>query len=248
VDVAAHGDGAGDGDGALPGFLAPEFKSANGRDFSVVELLECLLQCSRLGFDEFTSPFEQFMREALATIPDQPNRPRVLELGCGSANDYRFWDLFGFGGLIDYCGVDVCRENINNARARFPGRDFRVADACALPMADRSVDVVVAFDLYEHLSEEAMAAAIAETARVSGDELWLSLFNAAHVPVHEIRPVDGYHWNLLSIDLLVRELAAHGFDSQVVDVGAELAARFPGYRHYNEQAFILVAGRSQAQG
>ena len=233
-------------DPALPGFLTVGFRPAPG--FSVTGLMDQLLECSRQGFDQFKSPFEDEIRQALASstageggTPDR--RPMVLELACGSANDFRFWHQFGFADRIDYCGVDVCPENIANARTRFPQHDFRVADACALPMADASADVVVAFDLYEHLSEQALEQAIAETARVSRDELWLSFFNAAPVSAHEFRPVDGYHWNLLSLDLLVRELALHDFQSQVVDVAAELSARFPGYRHHNEQAFVLLAGR-----
>ncbi len=234
-------------DSGLPGFLRADFRRQRARHFDVRELFDQLARCLVAGFDDLTSPFEALWRSALGEAGAAgPSRPGVLELACGSANDYRFWDRYGLADWIDYQGIDVCHDNIANARRRFPDVAFDTGDACRLALPDRSFDVVAVFDLYEHLSEEAMLEALTETSRVAGDELWLSLFNAAHVAEHLIQPADDYHWNLLSIPRLADELRLQGFDSQAVDVGVELSDRFPDYRHYNEQAHMLVAQRCDA--
>lgn len=230
-------------DDRLPAFLQRSFREKHALRFSVSDLFEDLARCIPVGFDQIVRPFEPLWAGDLAGAPAGAARPTVLELGCGSANDYRFWASYGLGALIDYTGIDVCAENIANARARFPGVEFETGDASQLAVPDCAYDVVIAFDLYEHLSAEGIRAALEETARVGRDELWLSLFNGARIPAHQIQPSGGYHWNLLSLDEIADDLAAEGYGVQVVEVAAELQSRFPGYQHYNREAFIVLAQR-----
>ena len=63
--------------------------------------------------------FERRWREALADRTAPPLK--VLEFACGSANDYRFFDSYGLAKFLDYTGVDLNENNIDNARKRFPG-------------------------------------------------------------------------------------------------------------------------------
>lgn len=232
-----------DADNLLPRFMQRGFREQHALEFDVTDLFDRLSACRATGFDRFKGPFETLWRGALAGAAHPAQRPAVLELACGSANDYRFWADFGLGAMIDYTGVDVCPDNIANAAARFPGVRFETGDACRLPLPDREFDVVVAFDLYEHLSAEGLRLALAETARVGRDELWLSLFNAGHIPEHDIQPKGDYHWNLLSLPHLAGELGDHGYECQVVDVEGELQSRFPGYQHYDKGSFIMLARR-----
>ncbi len=225
----------------LPGFLRGEMRERWGGRLDLLDLLDELNRRGSGGFDDFHCPFEEAWRAFLETRGSSPCK--LLELACGSANDYRFLTAYGIGRFLDYTGVDISSENIRNAKRRFPEIDFRVGDAAALDLPDRSFDVVFAFDLFEHLSADGLEKALRETLRVAVGEVWISLFNAGNVPEHDIRPVDDYHWNLLSLSRLVEVVESAGFEAGIIPVARELERRFPGYRHYNPEAHILMAKR-----
>ena len=58
--------------------------------------------------------------------------PRLLEIGCGMAEDAGEWLA---GGVAEYVGVDLDETAIAQARARWPGLTFLCADAAHLPGA-----------------------------------------------------------------------------------------------------------------
>lgn len=168
----------------------------------------------------------------------------VLEAACGSANDYRFLDSFGFAPHLDYAGFDISAKNIENARRRFPAANFFVASAFATGLPDRAYDFVFAHDLFEHLSPGGLEAAIRELLRVTGRQAWLHFFNlSTSAPRHEIVPVDDYHWNLLSLEQL-SPLIPDGFgEVEVVEVAEFLNAQFGCCDYYNEEAVTLLITR-----
>jgi len=230
----------------LPRFLSPDFLSRQRCHIDLKQLIMTLGACITLGFDWMQSPFEKIWSRALADI--KPAGERMLEVGCGSANDYRFWDRYGIARLIDYTGIDVCATNVSNAQTRFPNARFRLGDACSIDEADGTFKVVFCFDLLEHLSEQAIGAAMSEFERLSQDEIWISTFNAGPFANHQIRPVDGYHWNTLSLCELSQHLNDAGFAPEIVSVSAELERRFCGYHHYNQNAYILIGRRHAIVG
>ena len=83
--------------------------------------------------------------------------------------------------------------------------------------------------------------------RLARDEVWLSLFKASDAPAHGFQPVDDYHWNTLSLSELSRHFGAAGFSVEVVSIADVLEQRFPGYRHYNPAAHVLI-GRREVSG
>lgn len=228
-------------DSDLPAFLRSEYRERLGSRFSLLDLYSEIAISIIVGFDDFRSPFESLWRDFLRGR--KTDRTRVLELGCGSANDYRFFDSYGLTSLVDYSGIDVSKTNIRNAKKRFPNAEFSVGDVCAIEASDQSFDVTVAFDLYEHLSMDALSAGLSESLRVTKDEHWISCFNAADIPIHQIRPVDDYHWNLLSLSELKEFIQIQGFDVEIVSTSQQFEDRFEGYRHYNQEAHILIANR-----
>lgn len=228
---------------ALPEFMRPEFSGPRMRSFTLERLVMDLASCTCLGFECFDSPFQAIWAHQLSEVAAP--RPRMLEIGCGSANDYRFWNSYGLAALIDYTGIDVCPANIENSKRRFPEAAFSTGDACALDDADGSFDVVFGFDVLEHLSPLGLDAALNEAARLACDEIWVSLFNAQHAATHDWVSVEDYHWNALSISSLARHLGAAGFTPEIVPVADELEHRFPGYTHYNRSAFILIGRKGQ---
>lgn len=232
-------------DPSVPEFLRPEFLASVREWLDLERLARDLEGAAPQRFEKFRTPFEAVWRRRFQRQRPPERRLRVLEIGCGSANDYRFWVRYGFARHLEYVGMDICRENIDNALARHPGVRFVTADAGALPEDDASHDVVLAFDLLEHLSAEGMERALREMERVSRDEIWIACFNATAADQHVIHPVEDYHWNQLSVPSLCRHLAVAGFtECDLLSPAVELERRCPGYGHYTRTACLVVARRA----
>ena len=101
--------------------------------------------------------------------------------------------------LVDYSGFDLCAKNIENARALYRGVSFAVGNVFEIAAADKAFDLCFVHDLFEHLSLEGMHAAVKEVCRVTRQGLCISFFNMDEIRDHQMRPVDEYHWNLLSM-------------------------------------------------
>jgi SAM-dependent methyltransferase len=98
-------------------------------------------------------------------LPDVPGAPSVLELGCGNgkllpAMMHRGWNVTA----IDFSShaAALCR--------RVPGASdavhLIVADACRLPLLDRSYDLVFAYHVAGHMLKEERGRMAYEAARV----------------------------------------------------------------------------------
>ena len=76
---------------------------------------------------------------------------RVLDAGCGS----------GYGAAklaseaLEVLGIDVSQETVDDARHQYKAANlrFECADCLAIPAANGSFDLVVAFEIIEHLKE-----------------------------------------------------------------------------------------------
>lgn len=181
-------------------------------------------------------------RERLERMETDP--VRVIELACGSANDYRAFAEAGLGSHLDYLGVDLSEKNIANARRRHPEARFEVGDILDLPYDDRSFDWVIASDIFEHLSPEAMERALGEAMRLSKDGLILTFFNMSEAADHEIRRRRAYHWNTLSRPRIEDRLRGAGFGALFSLKIARWLKRSHGYPHsYNRRAWTIIAER-----
>jgi len=74
---------------------------------------------------------------------------RVLDLACGEGYGAR---ALLNAGAISVLGVDVSLATAAHAHRRY-GLSVCVGDACAIPLRDASVDLVVSFETLEHLTE-----------------------------------------------------------------------------------------------
>lgn len=231
---------------AIPPFLHKGFRTGRSHIFDCEQLIAELAKCITLGFEYFRSPFQGVWRERLRGRSSAA--PRMIELGCGSANDYRFWDEYGMASHVEYIGLDVCEANIRNAKSRFPGVRFLAGDACCTGEDDMAFDVVFVFDLLEHFSPEALDAALMEIARLSRDEVWLSFFNATDAVGHDFQAVGDYYWNTLSLPDISKNLHEAGFLTETVSIAGELEHRFPGYSHYNRNVHIMIGKRKPSSG
>ena len=183
--------------------------------------------------------FAERWMEALGGIGGKP--VPVLELACGSANDYRAFVEFGLASHLDYRGIDLTEKNVMNARRRFPDVPFEVGDVRSLRYGDREFDYVIASDVFEHLSLDGMELALDEAMRVARRGIALTFFNMGEMPDHEVRPTRLYHWNRLSRPRIEARLRERFPSISVVPIARWLRERY-GYAHsYNRHAYSLFA-------
>lgn len=165
----------------------------------------------------------------------------MLEFACGSANDYRALEEYGLARFIDYRGVDLNAANIANARRRFPDVDFRRDSIVDLPDSYGPFDLVIASNVFEHLSLGAMERALGKAMRLGRRGVLLTFFNMADVPDHVDRPLRDYHWNQLSRPRIEATLRSRYPVVEVIDVSRWLSEAH-GYTHsYNPGAFSIFA-------
>lgn len=169
----------------------------------------------------------------------------VLELACGSANDYRTFAEAGLAPFLRYRGVDLTPKNIENARRRFPGVEFEVGDIRKIGAPDRSFDYVIAADIFEHLSPEAREEALDEATRLARRGLSLTFFNMGDIPEHEINPKGIYYWNRLSRSRIEDRLRPAFPHIEVVPIAAWLRAEVGYERSYNPNAYSIFAEREK---
>jgi ubiquinone/menaquinone biosynthesis C-methylase UbiE len=195
---------------------------------------------------------DTYERAWSAALADREAGPlRVLEFACGSANDYRFLDAYGIGRFLDYTGVDLNEDNIRNARQRFSERDarvrFEVGSILDLPYADNSVDYVLAFDIFEHLSLPALHTAMNEAIRIARNGVVIAFFIMVDKPHHTVRPKGIYHWNELSATKIQELLAVKFPLVRAIHIPTFLAAEYGAEHSYNPKAWTVIAERSSAQ-
>jgi SAM-dependent methyltransferase len=180
-------------------------------------------------------------RYQLSTLPTINSHPlSVLEPACGSANDYRFLHAYGLARLVSYTGFDLCATNIENARALFPDVAFAVANVFEIAAPDKAYDLCFVHDLFEHLSLEGMQAAVKEVCRVTRQGLCVGFFNMDEIRDHQVRPVDDYHWNLLSMARMREGFAACGFAGRVVHIGTFLRQQVGCEQTHNPNAYTFL--------
>jgi len=66
--------------------------------------------------------------ELLKFIDWRENHVKILDIGCGNGELYKFLNFLGFKGT--YVGYDINADLIKQARQRFPKIDFQVKDVC----------------------------------------------------------------------------------------------------------------------
>ena len=190
------------------------------------ELLHAMKLNSDPASEEQKSEFQRRWRAALA--PRTAQSVSVLEAACGSANDYRFLDSYGVARFLDYSGFDLSADNIANARDMFPAIAFQRGNVFEIPHQNESIDFVLAFDLFEHLSLEGLEAALEEVCRIARRGLVLNFFNVDDIAEHVPNPVTErrYHWNTLSLKKVTASLAERARAMEVLHIRGMALEKF----------------------
>ena len=188
-----------------------------------------------------SAPIQNSSNEPRDEGQARDNRPSLLEPACGSANDFRFLDRYGIASFLNYAGFDLCEENVKNARCLFPTVQFFQGNVFAIPAPDKSYDFCVVHDLFEHLSSDGIEQAVVEICRVIRVGICIGFFQMAEIREHVIRPIDEYHWNLLSVAQMKGLFASNGFAAQVIHIDSFLYEHTgtPGTHNPDAYTFIL---------
>ena len=96
----------------------------------------------------------------------------VKALDVGAAKGFLVSEMVKLG--VDAQGIDLSDYAVQNAPEEIKGR-MKVGSATQLPYKDLEFDLVVTFDMMEHLNEEQYRATIREIARVSSKNILFSI-------------------------------------------------------------------------
>ena len=113
--------------------------------------------------EHFTDGADPEYEEQLLPLAERfaAGHDRVLEVGTGEGQVARRLAAAGAGRVV---GVDLAEAQVAEARRRGGGPTYVRGSATALPVADASMDAVVACLVFEHLDD--VDGAIGEVARV----------------------------------------------------------------------------------
>ena len=96
-------------------------------------------------------------RAILTRIGRLPTGPTIIDLGCSTG--HLLEDLSRAIPDASLIGVDLVAGGLHKAHENVPDARLLQADACALPLADASVDAAVSANLLEHVPEDGRALA-----------------------------------------------------------------------------------------
>ncbi len=189
---------------------------------------------SDLALDTFMTIWSEQLSQAPSTTMS------VLEVACGSANDYRFLHQSGLARFLRYTGIDIATKNIANAKTHFPTVDFRVQSILTPEFPDSSYDCVFCHDLLEHLSLAAMEHALGEMLRIARKEVILHFFNAKWSGEHDVVPVRKYYRNQVSLEKITTFFERLGARATCLEMAQWLREKIEVSGYHNPNAFSII--------
>ncbi len=204
------------------------------------EIFEGKIRPNQPSMNTFQNLWHATLTSDSPAAAHQPEAPSLVEPACGSANDYRFLHSYGLATRLNYTGFDLCATNVENARAMFPHVRFEIGNVFEIPAADKSYDFCLTHDLLEHLSIPGLQAAVDEICRVTRRAISIGFFQMEEIPEHVVRPVEDYHWNLLSMARIKEMFAARGFVAQIIHIGTFVREQTGCLQTYNSNAYTFL--------
>jgi SAM-dependent methyltransferase len=136
----------------------------------------------------------------------------VLEAGCGEG--------YGADLIADVArkviGLDYDESAVAHVRARYPRVDMRHGNLASLPLPDGTVDVVVNFQVIEHLWDQGQFAAECLRVLRPGGVLLMSTPNRITFSPGRDTPINPFHTRELNADEMTELLTAAGFSIEAM--------------------------------
>lgn len=96
---------------------------------------------------------DRWTRNAIVTrLGSLAPRGTLVDIGCSTG--YLLEDVVAAFPTVHAFGVDLVASGLGKAHTRLPDVRLLQADACAIPIGDRSVDAVVSANLLEHVPND----------------------------------------------------------------------------------------------
>lgn len=190
---------------------------------------------------ESQKQWEKKWTNSLSSYITEEPKLRVLEAACGAANDYRFFKNYGLDRLVDYKGFDLNITNVATSQKNYPEAQFVRGNILTIEEQDKSWDVVVMHDIFEHLHIDACYIAMKEVFRVAKRRLIVTYFSMAEIDDHKIKPVKYYHWNVLSrskIEEFWKSLGAQVDSIHISTIGAHFG--FSDFHNPKAYTFVIT--------
>lgn len=145
---------------------------------------------------------------------------KILEVGAGSGRMLQTLRQRGY----DACGVEISEQRIAESRALYGDLPLRKIDGHDLPFSAASFDVVISFDVFEHIPDtDGHLREVRRVLKPGGAYLLQTPNKWTNVVFETIRwrsftafRVD--HCSLHSYREIVRRLNRHGFDAEFYEV------------------------------
>jgi SAM-dependent methyltransferase len=146
--------------------------------------------------------------------------PSILEIGSGTGT--LLAELVRRGHQIQ--GVELRNDFINQAHAWYGALPLQSTEGIALPFADRSFDVVMSFDVFEHIPDsDAHLREVVRVLRPGGvyalqtPNKWMNVIFET-IRWRSLTKWRADHCSLHSLAELGQRLRRHGFEVQAYDV------------------------------
>lgn len=186
------------------------------------ELIEA--ESNQVAWGNLESNLEFLRRADVAAEP-----AKILEIGCGKGAMLNH--LRGAGHAVT--GIDIDAAALSHCQESSPGISVVLACGDALPFADGSFDLVLSFDVFEHIKDsDRHLAQVRRVLKPSGRYVLQTPNKWTNIPFELLRqwkkfhrgPMEGYravvgeHCGLHNYWQLRRRFARNGFDTSFVDV------------------------------
>jgi ubiquinone/menaquinone biosynthesis C-methylase UbiE len=140
---------------------------------------------------------------------------RILDCGCGTG--YSLAHIASIFPTGDYVGIDADQGAIDYAAKKYPSMTYAVMNGLDIKFPAASFDVVLSFEVLEHLGRSEQERYLSEMSRVlrPGGTLVLSTPNRDVFSLGHADSVNPYHIGELTLPEMERLLAAH-FESPTI--------------------------------
>lgn len=189
--------------------------------------------------DELTAkPHDRAVLGSFSELVLGTGSAEVLDLGCGPGRITSFLAALG----LTPRGLDLSPAMIGLAQGLYPRLDFDVGSMTALPYADESFAGIVAWYSTIHVSDDGLALAFAEAARVLRPGGWCQLAFQLGDQVDHVSDLAGFPVDLdfhrRSIDAVLAALEPHGFvPAARLEREPDRVGRYP---EANRHGYLLV--------